>query len=409
MKRSWVELVFDEKYATPRVLAVGAALLGALLLVQRPSQAQDWGFAAAALALCVAGVRWAFGMALAQAGLLVAAHASGAGVVPTLKVLAAVALFEVAVRCPGRRPAVAAAVLSCAVVANRVTDLPGELAPVFYKAGVVAGVPLLLGAYVRATRDAARRAREHLAREEAGAERRVRAARAAERASIARELHDLVAHHVSSMVVRVGVARHVLPDAGEGGPGDPRIGAVLDDLHASGTAAMADLRHLVAVLRDPDSVGPDAPPLLTPGALATAVASVVTQSARSGLTINATVDEQGLARVDTARGLAVLRLAQEGLANVARHAGVGAHARLTVLVAEGGGVQVTVEDDGGTGQGPDTPAAGPHGHGLVGLRERVHLLDGRLHAGPTARGWRLSAALPAPLNSGKIPQRETKP
>ncbi|MEW2527501.1 histidine kinase [Streptomyces sp. NPDC047071] len=413
MNRSWVEPVFDGKHAAPRGLAVDAALLGALLLVQQPSRARDWLFAAVALVLCLVGVRRPFGAAVAQAGLLVAAHACGTDLVATLKVLAAIAVFEVSVRCPGRRPVVAASVLACAVVANRVTDLPGELASVLYKTGVVAGVPLLLGAYVRATREAARRAREHLAQEEARAEQRVHTARAAERAAIARELHDLVAHHVSSMVVRVGVARHVLPGADAGGPADPRIGAVLDDLHASGTAAMADLRRLVAVLRDPDSVGPDAPPLLTPGALATAVAAVVTQSARSGLTISAAVDEEGLARVDTARGLAVLRLAQEGLANAARHAGADAHAELTVRVDRDGGVEVTVDDDGGAAQRPELPAAGPHGHGLVGLRERVDLLGGSLAAGPAARGWRLRAELPAAPphapRTEKTPQRETQP
>ena len=63
-----------------------------------------------------------------------------------------------------------------------------------------------------------------------------RAARADERSAIARELHDVVAHHVASMVLRVGVARHVLTDL------DPRVGAVFDDVHATGTAALADLR-----------------------------------------------------------------------------------------------------------------------------------------------------------------------
>ncbi|MER5302534.1 histidine kinase [Streptomyces lasiicapitis] len=400
MKRSWVEPVFDEKYAAVRVWVIAGALLGDLLLVQRPSGAADWGFAAAGLMLCAAGTRWLFGAALALPVLVVAAHASGADPVAALKVLAALTLFELSVRTPGRRPVVAAGALACAVLANRITDLPAELPSVLYKMGVVAGVPLLFGAYVRGVREAARRAHERVTLEEARAEQRLLAARTAERATVARELHDLVAHHVSSMVLRVGVARHVLPGAGTGadagtdGAADPRMTAVLDDLHASGSAALADLRRLVAVLRDPDSVDPDASPLLSPGALATALESVVEQSARSGLTVGAEVDERELERVDTARGLAVLRLVQEGLANAARHAGAGAHAELSVRVAGDGAVRVTVDDD-GAGRPPRDPVPGPSGHGLIGMRERVQLLGGRLEAGPAGRGWHLSAELPA--------------
>ncbi|GHC78102.1 two-component sensor histidine kinase [Streptomyces flavofungini] len=409
-----MEPVFDRKYAPVRVLVVAGALLGYLLLVQRPAQAADWGFAAAGIALCLAEVEWVFAAAVAQSGLLVAAHAWGAEPVAALKVLAALGVFEVSVRCAGRRPVVASAALACAVAANRLGDLPGELPSVLYKMSVVAGVPLVLGAYVRATRDATHRARDHAEQEQARAEQRLLAARTAERTAIARELHDLVAHHVSSMVVRVGVARHVLPAAGTDGAPDPRITAVLDDLHTGGTAAMADLRRLVAVLRDPDSIAPDASPLLSPGALATALESVVAQSARSGLLVDAAVDDAELARIDTARGLAVLRLAQEGLANVTQHAGAGARAGLTVGVGGDGGVWVVVEDDGGgaggggggsgelgapgrvAGVGPSGQelVGGPSGHGLVGLRERVRLLGGRLEAGPVGRGWRLRAELP---------------
>ncbi|WP_240045046.1 sensor histidine kinase [Streptomyces alboflavus] len=432
MNRSWAEAAFDRGHAPVRVLVVAGALLGYLLLVQRPSQAADWGFAAVGVALCPAGVRWVFASAVARSGLLVAAHAWGAEPVVAFKVLAALGVFEVSLWCAGRRPVVAAAALAAAVVVNRLDDLPGELPSVLYKMSVVAGVPLLLGAYVRATRTAATRAREHAEQEQARAEQRLLAARTAERTAIARELHDLVAHHVSSMVVRVGVARHVLPAPGTDGAPDPRVTAVLDDLHAGGTAAMADLRRLVAVLRDPGSVAPDASPLLSPGALATALESVVAQSTRSGLAVEAAVDDAELARVDTARGLAVLRLAQEGLANATRHAGAGARAWLRVRVGADGSVRVEVEDDGGRGgdgglrggdggrggeggrgsvgeadggeghgggSGRRLPAAaawaaGPSGHGLVGLRERVRLLGGRLEAGPVGTGWRLRAELP---------------
>lgn len=205
-------------------------MVGYFLLLQRPSGARDWGLAAAGLVLCLAAGSWVFGALLAQSVLLVAAHTVGAGTVASLKVLAAVTLFELAVQQSGRRLAARATTLALAVAVNRFEDLPGEILSVLYKMGIVAGLPLLLGAYVRVTRDAAVHARRHAEQQELRAEQQLLAARAAERTTIARELHDLVAHHVSSMVLRVGVARHVTAATGTTAP---RITAVLDDLHAS--------------------------------------------------------------------------------------------------------------------------------------------------------------------------------
>jgi signal transduction histidine kinase len=368
VNRPWIELAFDGRFAPIRVLVLAGALVAEFLLVQRPSGAQDWGLAGAGLGLCL-----------------------GAGTVPALKVLAAATLFELAVRQSGRRLAAGATALALAVAVNRLADLPGDLLPVLYKMGIVAGLPLLLGAYVRVTRDAAQHAREHVEQQELRAEQRLLAARAAERTAIARELHDLVAHHVSSMVLRVGVARHVITATGATGTTDPRITEVLDDLHSSGTSALADLRRLVAVLRAPGSSGPDTGSLVTPGALPAALESVVERSRRTGLAVTAFVDP-GIARLDAVRGLAVLRLAQEGLANAAKHAGPGAQVELAVRVADDA-IHVTIHDDGAGKARP--PALGPSGHGLIGMRERVDLLGGRLDAGPVAQGWRLTAELPA--------------
>ncbi|WP_406347352.1 sensor histidine kinase [Streptomyces sp. NBC_00648] len=399
MNRSWIEPAFDRRFAVIRVFALAGLLIGDFLLLQHPSGAQDWGLAAAGLVLCLAAGKWAFGALLAQSVLLVVAHAVGASSVSSLKVLAAVTLFELAVRQPGRRLAAGTTALALAVAVNRLEDLPGELLPVLYKMGIVAGLPLLLGAYVRVTRDAAVHARHHAEQQELRAEQQLLAARAAERTTIARELHDLVAHHVSSMVLRVGVARHVVAATSTT---DPRITEVLDDLHSSAGTALTDLRRLVAVLRAPDRTGPDTS-LVSPGALPAALESVVAHSRQSGLDVTASVDP-GVARLDAVRGLAVLRLAQEGLANAAKHGGPGAHAELAVRVADDA-VHVTIHDDGAGRTRPPAPGPsghgpsvqGPSGHGLIGMRERVGLLGGRLDAGPgpAGRGWRLTAELPA--------------
>ncbi|MBL7254173.1 sensor histidine kinase [Paractinoplanes lichenicola] len=239
------------------------------------------------------------------------------------------------------------------------------------------GLPMLLGLVVRTSRELSHQAEQRAAMEN-------RAARADERSAIARELHDVVAHHVASMVLRVGVARHVIPGI------DPRVGEVLDDVHGTGTAVLADLRRLVAVLRDDGQVHDAAITAIVPGSLPAALGTAVDTARRAGLTVEADVDDE-VGTIDSVRGLAVLRLTQEALTNVAKHAGPSAHARLRVAVEEGD-VIWEVADDGGQGPAPKPPGGG---HGLTGMRERVEVLGGELTAGPSGRGWRVATVLPA--------------
>jgi signal transduction histidine kinase len=121
---------------------------------------------------------------------------------------------------------------------------------------------------------------------------------------------------------------------------------------------------------------------------------------RAGLTVDATIAPE-VGSLDVVRGLAVLRLTQEALTNVAKHAGPAARASLRVEVrgpdpGDDGGVAGdvvwSVADDGG-GVVPGLPSGG--GHGLTGMRERVEVLGGRLAAGPVAGGWRVETTLPA--------------
>ena len=254
---------------------------------------------------------------------------------------------------------------------------PSRISAPIYGLFLVIGVPVLLGLVIRTTRELGVQARHR-------AESESRAARADERSAIARELHDVVAHHVASMVLRVGVARHVLPDV------DPRVTEVFDDVHSTGTAALADLRQLVGVLRDPHGRTDAALTAIEPGALPAALEAAVETARRAGLTVDATIAPEA-GSLDVVRGLAVLRLTQEALTNVAKHAGPAAHARLEVAVVDGD-VSWSVTDDGG-GVVPGLPSGG--GHGLTGMRERVEVLGGRLTAGPAAGGWRVGTVLPA--------------
>ena len=288
------------------------------------------------------------------------------------------ALFELAMWAPRRRLLWAGVGLVVAVYLGFTLGRgPSPVAAPIYGLFVVVGLPVLLGLTIRTTRELGVQARSR-------AESENRAARADERSAIARELHDVVAHHVASMVLRVGVARHVLPDV------DPRVGEVFDDVHSTGTAALADLRQLVAVLRNSAQVTDAALTAIEPGALPAALEAAVETARRAGLTVDATIAPE-TGSLDAVRGLAVLRLTQEALTNVAKHAGPAAHARLEVAVRDGD-VVWSVADRGGAA-GPVLPSGG--GHGLTGMRERVEVLGGRLTAGPAAGGWRVATVLPA--------------
>jgi signal transduction histidine kinase len=152
--------------------------------------------------------------------------------------------------------------------------------------------------------------------------------------------------------------------------------------HGAGTA-LADLRRLLGVLRGtPD----DANPLpIEPGQLPEALRNLAERSRLDGLNLTVEVDDE-VSRLDPLQALTVLRLVQEGLTNVLKHAGPGVAARLTVSAADGVQVQLTNEI-------ANIIASG-NGYGLVGLDERVALVGGSFQAGPTPGGWRLAAHLP---------------
>lgn len=377
----------------PPLVFAGYLLLGWIF----GKSSDDWRVVAfVAVVLLVGGGRWPLPVALGEAVLLAVASFVSDAAVAGISTLASLALLELAIRRPLRQAAVGALVLAAAyfVVAYFVARSYGFGMDVAYgKAlGIVVGgyvlgggvaIPLLLGAWLRLV--LIRKKERHL--------RDLRSARQAERTEIARDLHDLVAHHVASMALRVGVARAVVPDL------DPRVRAVLDDVHGSAATTLADLRRLVGVLRDP-STGESGSRLVhvDPDDLPAAVSEVIDRNVRAGLEVDGHVDP-AIATLDSVRGLAVLRLVQEGLTNVAKHA-AGARATVRVEILDGslgGTVRVDVTDDGGApNRQPPLPATAS-GYGLIGLRERVSVIGGTLTAGALGgrrRGWRLRATLP---------------
>ncbi|MET7331880.1 sensor histidine kinase [Nonomuraea sp. NPDC005650] len=195
-----------------------------------------------------------------------------------------------------------------------------------------------------------------------------RAARAEERSRIARELHDVVAHHVSVMTVQAAAARRVLAS-------DPDLAReALSAIEHTGRMAMTEMRSIVGVLRT------DARAELGPQPGVRDLPALVEQMREAGLPTQLILEGEPRplpAGVD----LAAFRLAQEGLTNSLRHAGTGAKAVVTVR-QDPRELDVRVEDDGLGAAGVSARS----GHGLVGIRERVALYGGILNIGPLPGG-----------------------
>ena len=188
-----------------------------------------------------------------------------------------------------------------------------------------------------------------------------------ERARIARELHDVIAHNVSMMVVQAGAERRVLDDE------QASTREVLETVEQIGRGALTEMRRLVGMLRT------DAPDSLSPQPGLDDVPALVTQIREAGLPVELSVEGERRA-LPAGIELSAYRIVQEALTNTLKHAG-GAHAEVHVRYGSDS-LELEIVDD-----GPGGPArASGGGHGLVGMRERVALYGGRLDAGRRAEG-----------------------
>jgi signal transduction histidine kinase len=288
-----------------------------------------------------------------------------------------IALYTVAARCE-RRLSLAALALTAGV--GLVVSLWGPsdgqaLEPV--TAVVCAAAAWGLGVYL----ETRRQYRRELARREALLERErdqlERLAAHEERAAIARELHDIVAHSVSVMLVGVRGARDVMranPDVAD---------ATLGKVETTAEQSIAELRRILALLRDPADAAESQPqPSLAQ------LDQLVADYRDAGLPVS--LERTGAARpLPGGFELSVYRIVQEALTNVLKHA---RPERVVVTLAfSDSRLDLEVVDD-GTPQRQDTVAPG---HGLVGMRERVAVLGGELETGPRdGGGFRVAARLP---------------
>lgn len=242
-------------------------------------------------------------------------------------------------------------------------------------------LPWYVGRRVRNRGDYLALLRERAERLEAEQHAEARQAVAAERARIARELHDVVAHRVSMMTVQAGAAKTIA--------GDDLDAAVeaMGDVERAGRQALGELRHLLGVLRpevaDSDDLGPQ-PGLAGIGALAD-------ELARTGARVHVDVDVESIpGDLPVAVDLSAYRIVQESLTNIVKHAGPEPAVDVTIGV-DGNVLAIDIANT----VDAESPGLPVSGYGVVGMRERAHLLDGTLVANRQADGrFRVVARLP---------------
>ena len=246
-----------------------------------------------------------------------------------------------------------------------------EWSAAFFATAILAA--WLAGVFVRGRREAVAQAART-----AAAEGRAERAVADERARMARELHDIVSHNLSVVVLQA---------AGAQAAGGTDTGPTLEKIERSGRQALVEMRRLLGVLRQPDE--PAAGPELSPQPGVAELAALAEGVRAAGLPVVLVIDgdpDQLPAAVD----ISAYRIVQEALTNVLKHAGQ-ASAEISVRC---GADEVSIEvTDNGAGPQPAGPAEG--GHGLAGMRERVALFGGELAAGRRPDGgFAVRARLP---------------
>jgi signal transduction histidine kinase len=322
------------------------------------------------------------------------------------------AAYSAAAYSPYRRAALLS-VLAAGVIVTAAYPDTSPPVPARFGALLVLLPTVAVGVAIRVWRRRAGESAERLRVAEAEHEAQTRRAVALERARIASEMHDVVTHNVSVMVVQAGAARRVLDSS----PDDAR--EALLAVEASGRTAMTELRHLLGLLAPSgegngdaaDAAGAPVPGergdavlapqpgvSLAPQPGVARIPALLSRVCAAGVPVELSVEAPGGMPRDLPPGidLAAFRVVQEALTNVIKHAGqVRTRVRLDCGPRD---LRITVSDDGPPpGSGPPVAAPGPGsgGRGLIGLRERIAVYGGELDAGPRpGGGWRLAARIP---------------
>ncbi len=261
---------------------------------------------------------------------------------------------------------------------------------------MAAAIALGHGAFARRQRDEQRRHADALREQTLELEAADRLAR--DREAVARDLHDVVGHHLAVVSLHANVAREALDDA-VSTRDDVALAtarAELDQVRASTTAALTDLRATVRALR-----GAGAPAGVADQARIDRLDDLARTARAAGLDVTLDVDLPAGTADGSAAGAAVYRVVQEGLTNVLRHASASSARVRVALDPPGDALAVEVRDDGRAAAGPPGD-----GFGLRGLRERVAVLGGTVTTDvPDGGGFRLRARVPVPEGSAGAVRR----
>jgi signal transduction histidine kinase len=280
------------------------------------------------------------------------------------------AVYAVAAYCDRRRALIGLAAVVTLIWLDVVVSNHPDTSDFLFTALLVAG-PWLVGRIVAARSELAAELRDKADRLEREQEKQAALAVANERARIASELHDVVAHNVSVMVVQAAAARRMIDH-------DPaKAHEALGSVEQTGRAALKELRRMVGMLGREDEE-----PALAPQPSVDELDWLVERAREAGLDVDLTIEGEKK-RLESSVDLSAFRIVQEALANTLKHAGPArAHVRLRYGEHD---VEVDVSDDGRGVAGP-TDNGASMGQGLVGMRERVAMLGGEIEAGYRKNG-----------------------
>ncbi len=280
------------------------------------------------------------------------------------------------------RAAILIAVLVLLFFSGAVADGSGALGAAALATAVLA-FPFALGLAARQRRDYLEQVEGRLADAERDRDERARRAIADERTRIARELHDVVAHHVSLIGVQASAARTALDRS----PDDTR--RALSSIEASSRDAVSEMRHLLDALRPLDESQPTTTHAPEPGLDRLDHLAGTWREAGYDIGVANTV----AGPLSPALSTACFRIVEESLTNISRHSQARAASVEVSLDDAESEVVLRITDPGPAAESPDGPGTG---HGLVGIRERVSLFGGSLTTGPLdGGGFGVEARLPA--------------
>ncbi|MFE3634837.1 sensor histidine kinase [Streptomyces cellostaticus] len=295
-----------------------------------------------------------------------------------------VALYSLALHGPLRQLPWACAVLAgaLALVAARVSAAVPVSDALFFLLST-ATAALALGLMIRIRRAQLAGLRDRAARLEVERDQRGRLAVAAERARVAREMHDIVGHNLSVVITLADAGAYATAAAPERGEEALRL------IGDTGRQALRELRRVLGVLREEE--GPRTGPELSPQPGLADVDALCEGVRAAGLEVvyRTAGDVDAL---DSGVQLTVYRIVQEALTNTLKHAGAGARADLAIVV-EDARLTIAVQDSGPPAAAGRPGRANGEGHGLMGMRERAALHRGHVSAGPLGPGWTVRAAL----------------